>query len=94
MMKEKQKELINALDLQKYTIPTNPSDWDISERQTMKMSKTNDGVVSVKSVKKRKGTETAEEIYQQEMNLITNKHSSSIKDGKNTKGKDGKRRKH
>ncbi|KAK9470259.1 GNAT acetyltransferase 2-domain-containing protein [Dipodascopsis tothii] len=85
-MKEKQRELINALDLQKFAIATDPTEWDISEKQAKKMAKTGDGVVPVKSTKKRK-SESAEEIYQQEMKAA---EGGKKKHGK--KGAEGKRR--
>ncbi|KAJ6257796.1 hypothetical protein Dda_7585 [Drechslerella dactyloides] len=75
-MKEKQRELINALDLQKFEIPSASADWDDAERQVAGGGKSS--VVSVKSSKqvKRKAGETAAEIYEKEMNV---KHSSKKK---------------
>ncbi|KAK6533044.1 killer toxin resistant protein [Arthrobotrys megalospora] len=69
-LKEKQRELINALDLQKYEIPSASGDWDDAERQVA--GGTSNGkstTISVKSSKqvKRKAGESAAEIYEKEM---------------------------
>ncbi|KAG7917552.1 hypothetical protein KL927_002295 [Ogataea polymorpha] len=61
-LREKQKELINSLNLEKYAI--NEQGWDTSKLEEAAKNK---GVVSVKSGKKRKTVETAEQIYDQEM---------------------------
>ncbi|KAK6336457.1 killer toxin resistant protein [Orbilia brochopaga] len=75
-LKEKQRELINALDLQRFEIPSAAADWDEAERQVADGGKSS--VVSVKSSKqvKRKAGETAAEIYEKEMSV---KHSSKKK---------------
>ncbi|KAF3920901.1 hypothetical protein ABW21_db0208015 [Orbilia brochopaga] len=75
-LKEKQRELINALDLQKFEIPSAAADWDEAEKQVTHGGKSS--VVSVKSSKqvKRKAGETAAEIYEKEMSV---KHSSKKK---------------
>lgn len=74
-MKEKQKELINSLNLDKYAIDENNEDWKDSTNSLEKAAKSN-GVVSVKTGKKRK-TENAQDIYNDEM--------KSVKKGKQTK---------
>ncbi|KAH3668778.1 hypothetical protein OGAPHI_002533 [Ogataea philodendri] len=61
-LREKQKELINSLDLDRYAISEHG--WD--KKQLNKAAK-NKGVVSVKSDKKRKTGESAGEIYEQEI---------------------------
>ncbi|KAH3675415.1 hypothetical protein OGATHE_001518, partial [Ogataea polymorpha] len=61
-LREKQKELINSLDLDRYDISEHG--WD--KKQLNKAAK-NKGVVSVKSDKKRKTGESAGEIYEQEI---------------------------
>ncbi|KAG7829553.1 hypothetical protein KL920_002412 [Ogataea angusta] len=61
-LREKQKELINSLNLEKYAI--NEQGWDANK---LEKAAKNKGVVSVKSGKKRKTGETAEQIYDQEM---------------------------
>ncbi|KAK9447831.1 GNAT acetyltransferase 2-domain-containing protein [Limtongia smithiae] len=73
-LREKQKELINSLDLTQYAINTDPAEWDISDRLAGRIAKDGKGVVSVKSAnggaaKKRKGMDamTAAEIYEHEM---------------------------
>ncbi|KAI5954509.1 NAT10 [Candida jiufengensis] len=71
-MKNKQKELINALDLEKYAI-ADDGDWD--EKSMSKAAKSNknknngNGVVSVKKGKRKSG-ENANEIYETEMKEI------------------------
>ncbi|EWC45149.1 UPF0202 protein KRE33 [Drechslerella stenobrocha 248] len=70
-LKEKQRELINALDLQKFEIPSASADWEDAERQvTGGTGGGKSSTVSVKSSKqvKRKAGESAAEIYEQEMN--------------------------
>lgn len=74
-MKERQKELINALNLDKYAIKTNDEDWDESSKSLEKAAKSNGGVVSVKTGTKR-STENAEDIYKAEMKSIK-KHKKS-----------------
>ncbi|QLQ79651.1 hypothetical protein HG537_0C02980 [Torulaspora globosa] len=74
-MKEKQKEMINSLNLDKYAIDENSEGWKDSHKSLEKAAKSN-GVVSVKTGNKRK-TENAEDIYNEEM--------KSIKKGKGSK---------
>lgn len=71
-MKEKQKELINSLNLSKYAIN---ADWDGDE---MNNAVKKGGSVSLKKGAKRKG-DSAEKIYDDEI--------SKLKKGKATKGK-------
>lgn len=63
-LRMKQKELINALNLDKYAIRDNVEEWDdkAAEKAANKL-----GVLSVKSKKKRENTENAEKIYETEM---------------------------
>lgn len=67
-MKEKQKELINSLNLDKYAINEDNVDWNDSKKSLEKAAKSN-GVVSVKTGKKRT-TENAQDIYKQEMKSL------------------------
>lgn len=71
-LKERQKELINALNLDKYAI-ADDAEWEAAGEQVIKAAKKN-GVVSVqnKNVKRRKG-ESASEIYEQEMKKASKK---------------------
>lgn len=64
-MKEKQKELINSLNLNKYAIDDNQEEWSQSKKDLEKAIK-NKGSVAIKSNKKRK-QESAEQIYNEEM---------------------------
>ncbi|RKF60269.1 RNA cytidine acetyltransferase [Erysiphe neolycopersici] len=69
-LKEKQRELINALPLDQYEIEENAPGWADAEKQVLNASKAGrkNPVVSVKSSKtKRKVTETAAEIYEAEL---------------------------
>ncbi|CAZ85665.1 unnamed protein product [Tuber melanosporum] len=83
-LKEKQRELINSLDLSKYEIPsTESADWESAEKQiksaTSKNSSGKSTVVSVKtkSHNKRKAGETVTEIYEQEMRKVHKKGKKS-----------------
>ncbi|KAK9313007.1 GNAT acetyltransferase 2-domain-containing protein [Lipomyces starkeyi] len=72
-LKEKQKELINALDLSQYAIDTDPAEWEISNRLKGRIEIEGKGVISVKSTKAKKrkgGDSTATEIYEQEMRKV------------------------
>ncbi|VEU23397.1 DEKNAAC104576 [Brettanomyces naardenensis] len=64
--KEKQREIINSLKLDKYAISDFGDEWKNNKSSLERAAKTN-GKVSLKSGKKRKPTETAEEIYKKEM---------------------------
>ncbi|ANB12367.1 Kre33p [Sugiyamaella lignohabitans] len=64
-LKEKQRELINALDLQKFAI-SQDAEWG-SESVKKAASGSTKGTVSLKSTKETKRKETAEEIYESEM---------------------------
>jgi N-acetyltransferase 10 len=86
-LKEKQRALIDALPLDQYEIAANPPDWADAEKQVQRtLSKKNKGkedavTVSVKSSKppsaKRK-TETAEQVYREE---IGDKEAKRLKKG-------------
>ncbi|KAK9467168.1 GNAT acetyltransferase 2-domain-containing protein [Lipomyces arxii] len=80
-LREKQKELINSLDLTQYAIDTDPAEWDISDRLAGRIGKESKGVVSVKSTKeKRKLASSAAEILEQEMKSLDKpKHKKSRK---------------
>ncbi|EHN00538.1 Kre33p [Saccharomyces cerevisiae x Saccharomyces kudriavzevii VIN7] len=67
-MREKQKELINSLNLDKYAINDNSEEWTESQKSLEKAAKAK-GVVSLKTGKKRT-TEKAEDIYRQEMKAM------------------------
>lgn len=65
-LKSKQRELINALNLDKYAIDENDAEWDETDAQKA-VSK--NGVVSVKSKKSKRKAESADQIYETEMKL-------------------------
>lgn len=65
-MREKQRELINALNLDKYAI-AEEGDWD--EKSMNKVAKGKGSVVSIKSGKRKSG-ESATEIYEKEMKSV------------------------
>lgn len=67
-MKEKQKELINSLNLNKYAIDENNEEWEKSKKSLEKAAKS-EGVVSLQTGKKRT-TESADSIMKQEMNAV------------------------
>lgn len=68
-MREKQREMINSLKLDKYQINDNNEEWNESKKSLEKAAKNNSGVVSVKTGKKRT-TEKAEDIFNNEMNIL------------------------
>ncbi|AJT06865.1 Kre33p [Saccharomyces cerevisiae YJM1208] len=67
-MWEKQKELINSLNLDKYAINDNSEEWAESQK-SLEIAAKAKGVVSLKTGKKRT-TEKAEDIYRQEMKAM------------------------
>ncbi|CAB4252306.1 similar to Saccharomyces cerevisiae YNL132W KRE33 Essential protein, required for biogenesis of the small ribosomal subunit [Maudiozyma barnettii] len=67
-MREKQKELIDSLNLDKYAINDNGGDWDESNKGLEKAAKSK-GVVSVKTGHKRT-TEKSEDIYNNEIKAL------------------------
>ncbi|CZS99033.1 related to A.ambisexualis antheridiol steroid receptor [Rhynchosporium agropyri] len=74
-LKEKQRELIDALPLEQYEIEEGAPGWAAAEEQVRKGGKKG-AVVSVKSAKgKRKPDETAAEIYAKEMGEKAHKKS-------------------
>ncbi|PBP19834.1 N-acetyltransferase 10 [Diplocarpon rosae] len=74
-LKEKQRELIDALPLEQYEIEEGAPGWSAAEEQVRKGGKKNT-LVSVKSAKpKRKADETAAEIYAKEMGDKAHKKS-------------------
>jgi N-acetyltransferase 10 len=63
-LRQKQRELIDALDLQKYAV-SNDADW---EADSVKKAATGKGTVALKSTKKdNKRKQGVQEIYEQEM---------------------------
>ena len=78
-MREKQRELINSLHLEKYAINDDTIDWEESSKSLEKVAKTQ-GVVSIKTGKKR-STERAEDIYKSEMKSLQ-KRKKSKKSGR------------
>lgn len=75
-LKMKQKELINAIDLNKYAI-ADDADWDAAGSSAAKAAASGKGVVSIKNSKsKRKSTESATSIYEQEMKKRSKKQKS------------------
>lgn len=81
--KEKQKELINNLNLDKYKI-TDVSEWG-SDKKAMNRAIKNNTTVSLKKSNKRKATESATDIYDAEMKAL------SKEKGKSSKGKKSKK---
>lgn len=73
--KEKQKELINNLNLDKYKI-TDVADFK-SNKSAIDRAIQNKGTVSLKKGTKRKPTETADEIYTSEMKSLKKEKSKS-----------------
>ncbi|RDL33166.1 RNA cytidine acetyltransferase [Venustampulla echinocandica] len=77
-LKEKQRELIDALPLDQYEIEEGAPGWADAEKQVLSATKSGkkNVVVSVKSTKtKRKAGETAAEIYAQEVEAKANKRA-------------------
>ncbi|KAH3901377.1 ribosome biosynthesis protein KRE33 SCDLUD_002869 [Saccharomycodes ludwigii] len=68
-MKDRQKELINSLDLKKYAINDDTDEWK-SQKQSLEKAAKNKGVVSVKSGTKKRNSGTAENIYKEEMGSL------------------------
>jgi len=62
-LREKQREMINSLDLSKYAIDTDSADWAVAENQIAKAGRGSSTVVSVKGSadKKRKFDEASNE---------------------------------
>ncbi|KAF4635158.1 hypothetical protein G7Y89_g2950 [Cudoniella acicularis] len=80
-LKEKQRELIDALPLDQYEIEEGAPGWADAEKQVLKATKrgNNNLVVSVKSTKiKRKAGETAAEIYAEEMGEKAHKKAKKV----------------
>lgn len=75
-LKMKQRELINALNLDKYAIDEKDAEWDDSETQK---AAARNGVVSVKSKKSKRKAESAELIYENEMKALTKKPKNETK---------------
>lgn len=70
-LRSKQRELINALNLDKYKIE---GDWEAADAQKAALGL---GVVSVKGAKKRATGETADQIYESEMKVKKKKSKRS-----------------
>lgn len=81
--KEKQKELINNLNLDKYKI-TDVGDWS-SDKKSIDRAIKNKGTVSLKKGTKRKPTETADDIYSSEMKALAKEKPKSGKSKKSKK---------
>jgi len=84
-LREKQRELINALPLDQYEIEEGAPGWGDAEKQVLNASRggQKNPVVSVKSLKqKRKAGDTAAEIYAQELG---EKPSKKVKKDKPSK---------
>lgn len=69
-LRQKQKELINALDLNKYAFENDVKEWD--EKAAQKAAQGH-GVVSVKSNKQKRKGEAADQIYEKEMKSTSKK---------------------
>lgn len=76
-LKLKQRELINAINLDKYAI-ADDAEFETAGKSLNKAVK-DKGVVSVKSKNKRKQTESANDIYESEMNKVGKKSKKSKK---------------
>ncbi|RDW87694.1 RNA cytidine acetyltransferase [Coleophoma crateriformis] len=84
-LREKQRELIDALPLDQYEIEAGAPGWDDAEKQVQNAAKNGltSTVVSVKSTKnKRKANESAAEIYAEEMGDKSNKKAKKDKGSK------------
>lgn len=81
--KEKQKELINNLNLDKYKI-TDVADWK-SDKKAMDRAVKSNGTVSLKKGTKRKNAENADDIYNSEMKALAKEKSKSGKGKKSKK---------
>ena len=81
--KEKQKELINNLNLDKYKI-TDVSDWS-SDKKSIDRAIKNKGTVSLKKGSKRKPAESAEDVYKSEMKALAKDKSKSTRGKKSRK---------
>ncbi|KAG9245727.1 GNAT acetyltransferase 2-domain-containing protein [Calycina marina] len=84
-LREKQRQMIDALPLDRYEIEDGTLGWKDAEKQVLSAMKgeQNNVVVSVKSTKKRKAGETAAEIYEQELGeKKENKKAKKEKKGK------------
>ncbi|CAD6501517.1 BgTH12-01773 [Blumeria graminis f. sp. triticale] len=80
-LKEKQRELINALPLDQYEIEQGAPGWADAEKQVLKASKSGkkNPVVSIKGKKlKRKVSETAAEIFESEIGEKNLKKSKKL----------------
>ncbi|KAK9457732.1 GNAT acetyltransferase 2-domain-containing protein [Dipodascopsis uninucleata] len=81
-LKQKQREMINSLDLSQYAIGTDPAEWDISDKIAGRIAKDSKGTVSVKGIKDRKrkgGDLTASDILDQEMKNLENRGGKKTK---------------
>ncbi|SCU87749.1 LAFA_0E08592g1_1 [Lachancea sp. 'fantastica'] len=76
-LRDKQRELINNLNLDKYAIDDNTEEWADSKKDLDRAAKSN-GTAAVKSNKKRK-TESSQEIYNQEMKALNKAKKKSKK---------------
>ncbi|SCU85526.1 LADA_0D08064g1_1 [Lachancea dasiensis] len=76
-MREKQRELINSLNLEKYAIDDNTEEWAQSKHDLDRAVKAK-GTAAVKSNKKRK-TEKAQDIYKEEMGALKRAKKKSSK---------------
>lgn len=81
--KEKQKELINNLNLDKYKI-TDVADWNADKKAISRAIK-NNATVSLKKGTKRKAAESATDIYDSEMKILAKEKSKSGKGKKSKK---------
>ena len=70
-MKEKQKELINSLNLDKYAIDDNTEEWSEQKAALEKAAKKEKGgVVSLKTGKKKRSKDTADSVYDEEIGAL------------------------
>ncbi|AQZ13919.1 KRE33 (YNL132W) [Zygosaccharomyces parabailii] len=67
-MREKQKELINSMNLDKYAIAENEEEWNHNKKSLQKAARSK-GTASIRTGKKR-STENAEDVYKQEVGAI------------------------
>ncbi|ODV97411.1 hypothetical protein PACTADRAFT_49128 [Pachysolen tannophilus NRRL Y-2460] len=71
-LREKQKELINAINLDKYAIADNDNEWDTNSKALKNAASGKGGVVSLKNnaKKDKKNVTNANDIYEEEMKSV------------------------
>lgn len=80
-VKQKQRKMINSLKLDKYAIKDYENEWETNSSALDKAAKTK-SKVSLKSGKKRKPAETAEQMYEKEVSALEKTAKSAKKSKK------------